>query len=153
MTLSIPRSPSLVHRLIAEAKRRARQRRTFALVALLCTVGVAITTLSLQPFGGSGGATGGSGALSPQALARLAVPVGSAELGWRHEIIAHRSATAAGSDAFPGIRRNLLMHVRASGASVVRMKIWQTTAISPAVELVVATSTPPGLYVQRYLDT
>lgn len=54
MTLHLPRLPITLDPLIAEAKRRARQRRLLALLALVLVAGAAVATLDLRPSGPAG---------------------------------------------------------------------------------------------------
>jgi hypothetical protein len=74
MTLRVPRLPFALDPLIAEAKRRARQRRFLTISALLLVVVATGLTLGLRPSGGS--PTGGfATSAASTRVGELAVPI------------------------------------------------------------------------------
>lgn len=136
--------------LIGEAWRRARQRRLFLVALLLVLLGVALGAFFGLRGPSAPGQSAGHGVQAGQSLAHMRVPMDAYERQWRRWIRSYASGSHAQSSRVPVLSRELRSHVAASGATVVRLKLWPTTA-PPSVELVVATATPPAVYLKHGL--
>lgn len=145
----VPRLPLSLDPLIAEAKRRAKQRRVLVL-AVLVVIGITVgVVFALQSPGGPsvGGSSASRGVQSSAGLANLAVPVDPTERHWRQWIGSEALSPAVSRSLAIGAERAVRSHVAASGATVVRLRLWRTTA-PPSVELVVATAIPAAVYLK-----
>lgn len=141
--------------LMEEAKRRMRRRRILgvALLILLGAIVAAAVVASRSPNGPhSTGPLRGqdvqhSGSNSPQ----VRVPVDNTERLWRAWILQHSFGTSVGPRTNTTSLRHRVEHaVTASGANLVRLKVWEANAKYPPVELVVATNRP-AVYLRHRL--
>jgi hypothetical protein len=127
-------------------------RRPLALAALVVVVGIAAgVVFALRSPGGPNavGSGGRHGLQSISGLASIAVPVDPTELHWRQWISKQAQRPVVGrSDR---VRRVVESHAAASGAAVVRLRLWRTTQ-PPSVELVVATAIPAAVYLRHHLS-
>jgi hypothetical protein len=141
MDASLPLDP-----LIAEAKYRMRRRRTMA-VALVLLAGATALTLALRPRGSAPAERVTIPRDSNSALARLKVPLDAGEKHWR-TLLPPLEGAAASRSAVLAARDKVMRVVNATGATLVRLKIWPRTS-PPAVELVVATPTDSAIFVRQ----
>jgi hypothetical protein len=132
--------------LIAEAKQRMRRRRSLLAVVALATA-VALAFALWPSGGGTGGARLTGRAQSNRALADLTVPVDINERAWRSRARS-LSGPAASPAAVDQLRKQVLSVAAATGATVVRIRIWRR--ISPAaVEVVLGTRLRPAVYLRH----
>jgi hypothetical protein len=150
MTLDAPRQSFALDPLIAEAKHRMRRRRLLLLAVLVvAAVGLAFV---LKPWGGPGPARPAHGVPNvAQALAQLTVPANAQERHWLSWIEHQTPHPPPSKSSVLLERRQVSAHAAASGATVVRLKIWRTTA-PPAPEVVVATAMRPAVYLRHHLN-
>ena len=142
------RLPIALDPLIAEAKQRMRRRRL--LWAALLVIGAAALSFSLWPSGGPARVRSAQSGHGDQRLASLAVPMGKYEREWREWIRKLSLESPASSSSVAHVQREVRRSVAASGARVVRLMVWPTTA-PPAVELVIATAVRPATYLRHDL--
>jgi hypothetical protein len=131
--------------LIAEAKHRMRRRQA-VFVATFLLVGAIALTLALRPWGNAPTGRVPLKAGANPALSTLHVPMDSTERHWRSLLPALTGAPAPRS-AVLATRNDVIRVVNATGATLVRLKIWPRTS-PPAVELVVATNTDSAIFVR-----
>lgn len=142
--------------LLAEAKRRRRRRRLLG-AALLVLVGAIVAgavAASRSPGGPqSAGPTRGQHVQHPSTkLAQVSVPVDNTERLWRTWVLSHGYGITLGPRAdVTGLRRRVEAAVAASGAGLVRLKVWAGNTRQPPVELVVATE-HPAVYLRHRLE-
>jgi hypothetical protein len=134
--------------LIAEAKQRMRRRRT-TLAAIVLLAGATAATLALRPWGSApvGGHVSPRAGAKP-ALARLHVPMDSDERHWR-SLVRGLAGPAASRSAVLTRRSEVVRLLNATGAALVRLKIWPRTS-PPAVELVATTSLNPAVFLRHH---
>lgn len=149
MTSHAPRLPFALDPLIAEAKQRMRRRRGAWLVLVLA--GAVALAFALWPSGGPPAVQSVRNAQTSPGLASLSVPMDKYELQWRRWIRKPGLGELAPSTSVAPLRHKVLSYVTASGASVVRLTVWRTSA-PPSVELVVATALPPAAYLRHRLN-
>lgn len=139
MDASLPLDP-----LIAEAKQRMRRRRTMV-VAIGLLAGATVLTIALRPWGGSP-ADRGAHVEPKDALSQLRVPLDAGERHWRS--LLPIDGGPAPRSAIVARRREVAQALAATGATLVRLKVWRRMT-PPAVELVVATSTDSAIFAGR----
>jgi hypothetical protein len=150
MTLHVPRLPFALDPLIAEAKRRAKQRRVLVLAALV-VVGIVVgLAFALRSTGGPkrGGASAHQGVQSSASLGDIVVPANATERLWRAWIRSQVPGSAVSRSVALRTRRAVRSRVAASGATVVRLRVWRTTS-PPSIELVAATAIPAAVYLKH----
>lgn len=156
MTLHVPRLPLSLDPLMEEAKRRMRRRRILG-VALLILVGVVVAAAvvaSRSPGGPrSAGPSGGQHAQhSSSNLSQVNVPVDNTERLWRAWVLSHGFGISVGPRPnVTSLRHRVEEAVAASGANLVRLKVWEGNTKYPPVELVVATE-HPAVYLRHRLS-
>ncbi len=133
------------------------RRRRILGVALLILIGaivVAAVLASRSPGGPhSAGPVRGqdvqrSGSNSPQ----VGVPVDNTERLWRAWVLSHGFGITVGPRPdVTSLRRRVESAVAASGANLVRLKVWEGNTKYPPVELVVATG-HPAVYLRHRLS-
>lgn len=134
--------------LIAEAKQRMRRRRL--LLAALLVICAAALSFSLWPSGGPAHVRSAQSGNSDQRLASVVVPMSKYEREWRQWIRKPGLGSRASSSSLAQVQREVRRSVAASGARIVRLVVWSTTA-PPAVELVIATAVRPATYLKHDL--
>jgi hypothetical protein len=156
MTAQVPRLPFALDPLIAEAKRRMRRRRVLV-VALLLLFGT-ITGAAVIATGSAGGprSAGPPGSQQVQhpaaSLSQFQVPIDATERQWRTWVLSHGYGITVGPRAnLSRLRRDIRSAVEASGAMLVRLKLWEANTRRPPVEVVVATAANPAIYLRRHL--
>lgn len=162
MTLYVPRLPFSLDPLIAEARRRAR-RRGLVVLLLVLLLGVATGVIfALPPSGGpSGAGSGGEPGVRFSANApRIEVPLDATEVRWRSAVRGGavelpQPLAALGSTTqrphhhrLAVRRRAVAAAVSASGARLVRLRVWRTSS-PPPVELVVKIDSSPAAYLRH----
>jgi hypothetical protein len=141
-----PRLPFALAPLIAEAKSRMRRRRLTAL--LLVLAGAGAVTFALWPSGGGASGTRPTERTQPsRSLAQLTVPLDPNEREWRSKMRS-LSGPAASPAAVVKLRKRVLSLAAATGATVVRIRIWRRTSPA-AAEVVFATRLRPAVYLRH----
>ena len=149
MTAHVPRLPFSLDPLMAEAKRRARQRRFLvALLVLLIVGGVLGTVLANRPSGGPGPGGLGQRVQPGTDSTRIGVPESAAERAWVRWIKT-QSIDGVGFDALHAPKVAVQAAVEATGARLIRLHVWPTSPAS--VEVVVRTTAPPAVYLRHRL--
>jgi hypothetical protein len=151
MALHVPRLPLALDPLMAEAKRRARQRRVLlALLALVIVGGVLGAVLATRPSGGPGpsGLELGQRAQPGTNTMRVGVPEDALERAWVRWIKS-QSIKGVGSYALHAPRVAVQTAVEATGARLIRLHVWPTHPAS--IEVVVLTNAPPAVYLRHRL--
>jgi hypothetical protein len=151
MTAHVPRLPFSLDPLMAEAKRRARQRRFLvALLALVIVGGVLGAVLATRPSGGPGPSGHGfAQRAQPGAdTTRVSVPKDGLERAWVRWIKS-QSIKGVGFYALHMPRVAVQSAVQATGARLIRLHVWPTRPAS--VEVVVVTTAPPAVYLRHRL--
>lgn len=147
--VSLPH-PGAVDPLIGEARERMRRRRA-ALVVLAVAFAAALTS-ALWPSGAppAGPRTQNHG--TEPRLAHVAVPLDGYERQWRRWVLLSDHGPAGGyarPTKLSRMQRHIRAAVAASGADVVRLKVWNVPWTP--VELVVATNVRPAAYLRNDL--
>jgi hypothetical protein len=156
MTTLARRLPLSLDPLIEEARRRMRRRRVLGallLLAVAATVGIAVTA-SRSPGGpqSAGSSHGKQAQQSSSNRLPVNVPLDSTERQWRAWVVSHEFGIKAGPRAdVASLQGRVESAVAASGASIVRLSLWQGDFEQPPVELVVAAPNP-ALYLRHRLD-
>jgi hypothetical protein len=150
MTAHVPRLPFSLDPLMAEARRRARQRRFLvALLALVIVGGVLGAMLATRPSGpGPGGLGLGQHGQPGTDATRAGVPEDASERAWVRWIKT-QSIKGVGFYALRAPRAAVQTAVEATGARLIRLHVWPTTPAS--VEVVVRTTAPPAVYLRHRL--
>ena len=155
MTSHVPRLPFALDPLMEEAKRRMRRRRILgaSLLILVGAIAAGAVLASRSPGGphSAGPVRGQDVQHSSSNLSQVKVPVDDTERQWRAWVLSHGFGITVGPrfDA-TSLRRRIESAVAASGASLVRLKVWEANTRHPPVELVVATD-HPALYLRHRL--
>lgn len=134
--------------------RRLRQPRLAALTLALVVAGIAAgVTVALRPPGGPSpaGPLRNHGVQSGSAVGALVVPPNAYERQWRSWIRSQASAPVARRSVVSRLRREVVVAAEASGAGLIRLRVWDTTS-PPSVELVVATAVRPAVYLRHRLE-
>lgn len=141
--------------LIREARRRMRRRRVVgvALLILVAAIAAVTVTASRPPAGhGSAGYSRGRQVQQSNRIARVDVPLDATERQWRAWVLSQSFGIRVGPRLdLNSVGRRVEAAVAASGASVVRLKLWNGDFRTPPVELVVAAA-HPALYLRHRLD-
>jgi hypothetical protein len=151
MTADVPRLPLSLDPLMAEAKRRARQRRFLvALLALVIVGGVLGAVLATRPPGGQGPSGVGPGQRAQPGTdsTRIGVPEDASERAWVRWVKS-QSVQGVGFYALHAPRVAVRAAVEATGARLIRLHVWPTSPAS--VEVVVLTTAPPAVYLRHRL--
>jgi hypothetical protein len=128
---------------------RADRRAWLGFASVVAIAGVAVLIVLLRAGGGPAGGTARdhTPVRSGQGLAQLRVPLDATERQWRRTVRSLPGPTATRSAA-NARRRSVLAAVSATGATLVRIRIWRRTSPA-AVELVVATNLRPAVYLRH----
>jgi hypothetical protein len=151
MTEHAPGLPFSLDPLMAEAKRRARQRRLFAaLLALVIVGGMLGAVLATRPSGGPGAGGPGLGQRAQLGTdtTRTGMPEDPSERAWVRWIKTH-SIEGVGFYALHAPRVAVQAAVEATGAELIRLHVWPTSPAS--VEVVVRTTASPAAYLRHRL--
>ncbi|HEX5172805.1 MAG TPA: hypothetical protein VFV91_01505 [Gaiellaceae bacterium] len=156
MTALAHRLPFSLDPLIEGARRRMRRRRALGavLLILVAAVGAVAVTASRSPGGphAAGPSSGRQVRPSDTSRPRVDVPVDSTERLWRIWVLSQSFGITVGPRVdVQSLRRRVESAVLASGASVVRLKVWQGRFERPPVELVV-TARHPARYLKHRLE-
>ena len=156
MTTHARRLPFSVDPLMEEAKRRMRRRRSIGAAALMLVGAVvAVAILASRSPGGphsAGPPRGRQVQHSSTSLTQVEVPVDNAERLWRTWVLSHGFGITVGPRVnVTALRRRVEAAVAASGADLVRLKVWEGNTKYPPVELVVATD-HPAVYLRHRLS-
>jgi hypothetical protein len=141
--------PVALDPLIAEAKQRMRRRRILLIGLIGALILAAGAMVTLRPFGSTPAGRSVRSADGPRQLAHLKVPVNAYERQWRRWI-RHYVSRSDEIRTVAEVQRALRASVAASGAEILRLNVWPTTA-PPSVELVVTTSISPAVYLKHDL--
>lgn len=142
--------------LMEAAKGRMRRRRILgaALFVLVAATVAGAVVASRSPGGPRSAAAprGQHAQHSSTNLSLVKVPVDNAERQWRAWVLAHGFGIRVGPRAdVTSLRQRIESAVASSGASLVRLKIWEANAKYPPVELVVTTG-HPAAYLRHRLS-
>jgi hypothetical protein len=142
--------------LLAEAKRRRRRRRLLGAALLVAVGAIAAAAVAASRLPGgphSAGPSRGQRVQHPGTkLPQVKVPVDDTERRWRAWVLSHGYGLTVGPKTdVTGMRRRVETAVAASGASLVRLKVWVGNTRQPPVELVVATE-HPAVYLRHRLE-
>lgn len=156
MTTHARRLPFSLDPLMEEAKRRMRRRRTVgAVLLILIGVTVAAAVVVLRSPGGprsAGPSPRQHAQHSSTNLSQVNVPVDNTERLWRAWVSSHGFGIRVGPRYnVTSLRHRVEAAVAASGANLVRLKVWEGNAKYPPVELVVATD-QPAVYLRHRLS-
>lgn len=156
MTTRAGRLPFSLDPLMEEAKRRMRRQRMLG-VALLILIGSIAAAAVLASRSPGGPRSAGpvrvqdvqrSGTNSPQ----VRVPVDNTERLWRKWVLSHGFGITVGQQVdVASLRRRVESAVAASGAKLVRLRVWEGNTKYPPVELVVAAE-HPAVYLRHRLS-
>lgn len=154
MTANALRLPFSLDPLIAEAKRRARQRRVLLTTVLLFIVAVAAVAVSASRSPGGPHSAGPSRSQlvkhSTSNLSQVSVPIDATERQWRAWVLSHGFGLTVGARPnLVNLQRTVRSTVAATGARLVRLKVWQSKFELAPVEVVVVTATPAAYLRHR----
>lgn len=133
-------------------------RRRRVLVATVSLLVGAITVVAVIASGSPGGSNsagppGGHQVQHPAAsLSQVRVPLDTVERQWRTWVLSHGYGITPGPRYnLTRLRREVESAVTASGARLVRLKLWEANTTLPPVELVAGTALNPATYLRHHL--
>lgn len=133
------------------------RRRRILGTAVLILIGAIVATAviaSRSPGGprSAGPPRGQHAQHSGTSLSQVKVPVDSTERLWRSWVLFHGFGISVGLRYdVAGLRRRIEAAVAASGAGLVRLRVWEANTKYPPVEVVVATN-HPAVYLRHRLS-